>query len=96
MPKDCNAFDFETITDVIFNLKYTARDGGAPFAGIARSAATLPGPQSQSGITPATPGAGPEGARRQGEQDTFLVGWLLVGCGRQIRGSSQELETKGQ
>jgi len=50
IPPDCNAFDFETITDVIFNLRYTARDGGAPFAAIARSAATLLGPQSQSGI----------------------------------------------
>jgi len=36
------------------------------------------------------------GGRRQGEQDAFLVGWLLVECGRQIRGLSQELETKGQ
>ena len=51
MPPECNAFDFETITDVIFNLKYTARDGGAPFGAYARSAASLPGPQSQSGIS---------------------------------------------
>ena len=28
MPADCNAFDFETITDVILNLRYTARNGG--------------------------------------------------------------------
>ena len=32
MPQASNAFDFETITDVVFNLKYTARDGGAAFA----------------------------------------------------------------
>src|SRR5207253_6762318 len=28
MPKDCNAFDFETITDVILRISYTAREGG--------------------------------------------------------------------
>jgi hypothetical protein len=28
MPTDCNAFDFDTITDVIIKLNYTAREGG--------------------------------------------------------------------
>ena len=28
MPQDCNAFDFDTITDVIIKLNYTAREGG--------------------------------------------------------------------
>lgn len=28
MPKDCNAFDFETISDVILKISYMARDGG--------------------------------------------------------------------
>ena len=28
MPPACNAFDFDTITDVILKLSYTARDGG--------------------------------------------------------------------
>jgi hypothetical protein len=28
MPKDCNAFDFDTISDVILKLNYTAREGG--------------------------------------------------------------------
>ena len=28
MPPDCNAFDFETITDVILRINYTAREGG--------------------------------------------------------------------
>lgn len=51
MPLDSNAFDFDTITDVILNLKYTARDGGTPFAALARAAATLPGPQLQTGIS---------------------------------------------
>jgi hypothetical protein len=30
LPKDCNAFDFETISDVVLNINYTARDGGRP------------------------------------------------------------------
>ena len=50
MPPECNAFDFETITDVILNLKYTARDGGAAFAGLAAGAAALPPAQVQSGV----------------------------------------------
>ena len=29
MPKECNAFDFNTISDLVLHLKYTARDGGA-------------------------------------------------------------------
>jgi hypothetical protein len=28
MPKDCNAFDFDSISDVIIKLNYTAREGG--------------------------------------------------------------------
>ncbi len=28
LPKDCNAFDFNTISDVILRLNYTAREGG--------------------------------------------------------------------
>jgi hypothetical protein len=28
MPKNCNQFDFNTISDVILHLRYTARDGG--------------------------------------------------------------------
>src|SRR5207248_2845907 len=28
LPRDCNAFDFETITDVILRINYTAREGG--------------------------------------------------------------------
>ena len=48
MPPDTNAFDFETITDVIFNLKYTARDGGSALRDIARQAATMP-------VSPAQP-----------------------------------------
>lgn len=28
MPRNCNQFDFNTISDVVLHLKYTARDGG--------------------------------------------------------------------
>jgi hypothetical protein len=42
MPLDCNAFDFDTITDVIINLRYTARYGGDNLRDLARKAATLP------------------------------------------------------
>ena len=38
MPRDNNAFDFGTITDVIINLSYTARDGGDMLRQKARSA----------------------------------------------------------
>ena len=38
LPKDCNAFDFATISDAIFHLKYTAREGGAKLQAAARAA----------------------------------------------------------
>jgi len=42
MPPDCNAFDFDTITDVILNLRYTARNGGDALRAAARQSAVLP------------------------------------------------------
>jgi GH18 family chitinase len=47
LPPDCNAFDFETISDVVLNIKYTARDGGDILRQNARLAATLPTPPAQ-------------------------------------------------
>src|SRR5205085_2883746 len=38
MPRDCNAFDFETISDVILRINYTAREGGASLQKAARAA----------------------------------------------------------
>ncbi|MFL5698674.1 MAG: neuraminidase-like domain-containing protein [Ktedonobacteraceae bacterium] len=38
MPRDCNAFDFETISDVILKISYTAREGGAALQKVARAA----------------------------------------------------------
>lgn len=45
LPKDCNAFDFNTISDVILHLKYTVRDGGAVLAQKARDAVLNVPPQ---------------------------------------------------
>ena len=45
MPKDCNAFDFDTITDVVLRLQYTARDGGELLRNAALAAATVPVPE---------------------------------------------------
>jgi len=42
MPQETNAFEFETISDVIFNFKYSARDGGASLRSTALQAAVLP------------------------------------------------------
>ncbi len=47
MPKDCNAFDFETISDVILKLNYTAREGGISLRDAARKATQMPLPPSQ-------------------------------------------------
>jgi hypothetical protein len=48
MPPDCNAFDFDTITDLILNLRYTARNGGAALLKAAKQAAVLPPRLAQS------------------------------------------------
>jgi hypothetical protein len=45
MPQANNAFDFETISDVIINLSYTARDGGDPLRQAARNAIAATPPQ---------------------------------------------------
>ena len=42
MPIDCNAFDFNTISDVILELRYTARDGGKLLQDKARQAVIAP------------------------------------------------------
>ncbi len=61
MPPACNAFDFDTITDVVLKLSYTARYGGDLMRGQAFAAATLPAlpqqtPAAQLGAPPAQPG----------------------------------------
>ncbi|MBE9128304.1 MULTISPECIES: neuraminidase-like domain-containing protein [unclassified Coleofasciculus] len=48
MPKDCNAFDFDTISDVIIKLNYTAREGGKLLGDKAKDA--LKGLQQTEGL----------------------------------------------
>src|SRR3989442_9663922 len=38
MPKDTNAFDFDTLTDVVLHIKYTAREGGEILRNAAKKA----------------------------------------------------------
>ena len=38
LPKECNAFDFDTLSDVVLHLKYTAREGGDSLKGAAKEA----------------------------------------------------------
>jgi hypothetical protein len=38
LPRNCNAFDFDTISDVVLKLSYTARDGGERLKLAARAA----------------------------------------------------------
>jgi len=44
MPQETNAFDFESISDVILNLEYTSRDGGNGLHQAARSASDSTAP----------------------------------------------------
>jgi hypothetical protein len=57
MPPACNAFDFDTITDVVLKLSYTARYGGDLMRSQAFTAATLPAlaSQTQAAAIPAAP-----------------------------------------
>jgi hypothetical protein len=59
LPKDCNAFDFDTLSDVVLRVSYTARDGGAPLAKAARASLgkrrkAVPG-DAEEGAAPMTP-----------------------------------------
>jgi hypothetical protein len=66
MPPECNAFDFDTITDVVLKLSYTARYGGDALRGRAFSAATLPALPRQ------TPAAGLGSAAAQTDRDRLF------------------------
>ena len=59
LPQDCNAFDFESISDFVLNLRYTARDGGDALRATAKQAAVLPAPSLQTPI-PHTPASFPK------------------------------------
>jgi hypothetical protein len=47
LPKETNAFDLNTISDVVLRINYTAREGGDRLRGEALKAATLPPPPQQ-------------------------------------------------
>jgi hypothetical protein len=49
LPPENNAFDFETISDVIMNLRYTARDGGEGLRSLAKQVAIMPSFPLQAG-----------------------------------------------
>jgi peptidoglycan hydrolase-like protein with peptidoglycan-binding domain len=55
MPLDCNACDFETITDLVFNLRYTARNGGDALRKAAKAAAILPAGTALQSMTAPSP-----------------------------------------
>ena len=63
LPRETNAFDFNTITDVILRLQYTARDGGVPL----RKAAS----DSLAGDVNAT-----SGARLFSTKHEFAAAWV--------------------
>ncbi len=53
MPRETNAFDFDTISDVILRISYTAREGGEMLRGKALEVATLREPRRQdTAVTP--------------------------------------------
>ena len=65
LPLGCNAFDFETITDIILNLKYTSRNGGSTLRDAAWKAAKLPPGASLAAPAPISAPSGPNSFRGQ-------------------------------
>jgi len=64
LPPDTNAFDLNTISDLVLRVSYTARDGGDGLRGAARTALGLgPGPGRPGPMTP--PSGEAERHRRQ-------------------------------
>jgi hypothetical protein len=57
LPHDCNAFDPDTLSDVVMKLSYTARDGGKPLADAARKSlrARWATTDQEDGVTAMTP-----------------------------------------
>ena len=59
---DCNAIDFDSITDVVFNVRYTSRYGGDGLRDLARQTAILPARPGQAYAGSTTPFATPQTA----------------------------------
>jgi hypothetical protein len=51
LPPDCNAFDLDTITDVVMRMSYTARNGGDAFRNEVRTSLALGGTRLRSDDT---------------------------------------------
>ncbi len=62
LPIDCNAFDFDSITDVVMSLRYTSRYGGDGLRDLARQSALLPARPGQAVPGTATPFPAPQTA----------------------------------
>jgi hypothetical protein len=52
LPVETNAFDLDSITDVVMKLSYTSREGGELLRKVALEAATLPAPSRQDVSNP--------------------------------------------
>ncbi|MGP0019099.1 MAG: neuraminidase-like domain-containing protein [Candidatus Sulfotelmatobacter sp.] len=60
LPIDCNAFDFDSISDVVINLRYTSRYGGDGLRDLAKQAALLPTRPGQAYSGSTSPFATPQ------------------------------------
>ena len=75
MPPACNAFAFDTITDVILKLSYTARDGGDLLCQQAFAAAQLPPATQQNSATTLVPPPQGNLHRLFSARHEFPTGW---------------------
>jgi len=78
MPQNTNDFDFESITDVVLNLKYTARDGGVALQSVGSKAAVMPPPllqPSPSSASPSYPSKQPNLVRYFSLKHEFPTEW---------------------
>jgi hypothetical protein len=55
MPIGCNAFDFDSITDVVVNLRYTSRDGGDALRSFAQNSKNALLPTRPAQVTGSAP-----------------------------------------
>jgi hypothetical protein len=74
LPRDTNAFDFNTLTDVVLRLQYTARDGGQLLAKAARDNLTQPLTDEQRTMGMTTNLA--DGVRLFSAKHEFAASWI--------------------
>ncbi|MGF6971566.1 hypothetical protein OKW43_008661 [Paraburkholderia sp. WC7.3g] len=78
MPPTCNAFDFETITDIILKLQYTAREGGNDFSQTVQKAVALPPPANLALLTSANHDSPNDWHRFQHPSDVNATTFVFV------------------